>query len=71
MAEQIQVGVATTVDEKIHLITRGLDEVMGGEKALASMRAILEKRDLKVSICRSLLVVSCLCPLLLFPSPDV
>jgi tyrosyl-tRNA synthetase len=37
-----------TVDEKIHLITRNLAEVMGGDKVIANLREILEKRDLKV-----------------------
>lgn len=46
--EKVQFGVAKTIDEKIELITRGLDEVMGGDKALAELRSILEKRDLKL-----------------------
>ena len=47
-ADKVEFGVAKTVDEKIALITRGLDEVMGGEKAIAELRSILEKRDLKL-----------------------
>jgi len=37
-----------TVDQKVELITRNLDEVMGGAKADKKLRAILEKRDLKI-----------------------
>lgn len=48
MAQSVEVGSAKTVDEKIALITRNLDEVMGGEKAIAELRSILEQRDLKV-----------------------
>jgi len=45
---QVEFGMAKTVDEKLHLITRGLQEVMGGEEAIARMREILEKRNLKI-----------------------
>lgn len=48
MAQAVEVGSAKTIDEKISLITRNLDEVMGGEKAIAELRNILEKRDLRV-----------------------
>ena len=41
-------GLASTVDEKLALITRNLDEVMGGEAALQRMRAILAERELRV-----------------------
>jgi len=37
-----------TVEEKMHLITRNLDEVMGAETAQANLRSILEVRDLKL-----------------------
>jgi len=40
--------VVTSVEEKVTLITRNLQEVMGEEKALANLRGILEKRDLKL-----------------------
>lgn len=43
-----QLELAKTIDEKIHLITRNLDEVMGNEVAIAKMRTILEQRDLKI-----------------------
>lgn len=37
-----------SVEEKIHLITRNLQEVMGDEKAIEKMRAILQVRDMKI-----------------------
>jgi tyrosyl-tRNA synthetase len=37
-----------SIDEKIHLITRNLDELMGGNNAIARLRSILEQRDLKI-----------------------
>lgn len=43
-SSSIVVGEAKSVDEKLHLITRNLQEVIGTDK----MRSILEKRDLKV-----------------------
>ena len=48
MAQSVEVGSAKSIDEKIALITRNLDEVMGGEKAIAELRSILEKRDLRI-----------------------
>jgi tyrosyl-tRNA synthetase len=44
----VRIVVATSVEEKMHLITRNLDEVMGAETAQASLRGILETRDLKL-----------------------
>ena len=41
-------GVATSVDEKLSLICRNLDEVMGGDAAVARMRAVLQERDLRI-----------------------
>ncbi len=41
-------SLAQTIDEKIHLITRNLAEVMGNENAIAKIRTILEERDLKI-----------------------
>lgn len=40
--------LATTVEEKMQLITRNLDEVMGADKAKAKLEGILKERDLKV-----------------------
>lgn len=37
-----------TLDEKMHLITRNLSEVMGGESAIEHIRDIVEHRDLKL-----------------------
>lgn len=41
-------GSGLSVDEKLSLITRNLDEVMGGDVALGRMRAILQERDLRI-----------------------
>mmetsp|Transcript_15884 Transcript_15884/g.31124 ORF Transcript_15884/g.31124 Transcript_15884/m.31124 type:complete len:1126 (-) Transcript_15884:229-3606(-) len=41
-------AIATTVDEKINLITRNLEEVMGKEKGVNAIRSIVEKRDMKI-----------------------
>jgi tyrosyl-tRNA synthetase len=44
-------GAALSIDEKIHLITRNLQEVMGandGKETIAQMREILKSRDLSV-----------------------
>lgn len=37
-----------SIDDKIHLITRNLDEVMGGDVAIAKMKSILQTRNLNV-----------------------
>ena len=44
----VRFGVATTVDEKVHLITRNLDEVMGGESAVRRLKELLERKELHV-----------------------
>lgn len=41
-------GIAKTVEEKLELITRNLDEVMGDDVAKANLKTLLEKRDMKV-----------------------
>ena len=41
-------AIATDIEEKLHLITRNLQEVIGGDKGVKRIRTILEKRDLKV-----------------------
>jgi tyrosyl-tRNA synthetase len=45
---RVTFGEAKSVDEKMALITRNLDEVMGAEKGVNSIRSIVEKRDLKL-----------------------
>jgi tyrosyl-tRNA synthetase len=40
--------IETDIEKKLTLITRNLDEVIGGPKGVARIRTILEKRDLKV-----------------------
>jgi tyrosyl-tRNA synthetase len=40
--------MSLSVDEKVTLITRGLDEVMGAEKAVENMKTIIAERDLKL-----------------------
>jgi tyrosyl-tRNA synthetase len=40
--------MAESVDEKLSLICRNLDEVMGGEAAVGRMRSIMQHRDLTV-----------------------
>jgi len=45
---RVRFGIATTVDEKVSLITRNLDEVMGAEVAVKGLRDILTTRDLKL-----------------------
>lgn len=38
-----------TVDEKIHMITRNLDEVMGGQPIIESMRkALTDGKELRL-----------------------
>ena len=39
-------SVVSSLDEKVELITRNLDEVMGGAAAVGRLRAILAERDL-------------------------
>lgn len=46
--DRVRFAVATTVDEKVSLITRNLDEVMGAETAVQHLRGILQTRDLKL-----------------------
>jgi hypothetical protein len=41
-------GAELSVDAKLELITRNLQEVMGDEVAIAKLRAIIEKRPLKL-----------------------
>lgn len=48
VAQAVEVGSAKTIDEKIHLITRNLQEVMGGDVAVGELRKILAQRDLKI-----------------------
>ena len=47
-SRSVRFGVASSVDEKLELICRNLDEVMGGDVAVGRMRAILQERDLRV-----------------------
>lgn len=47
-SRSVRFGMAGSVDEKLELICRNLDEVMGGEAAVGRMRAILQERDLRV-----------------------
>ena len=47
-SRSVRFGVANSVDEKLELICRNLDEVMGGEAAIGRMRAILAERDLRI-----------------------
>lgn len=47
-SRSVRFGVASTVDEKLELICRNLDEVMGGDAAIGRMRAVLEQRDLRI-----------------------
>ena len=44
----VRFGVANSVDEKLELICRNLDEVMGGEVAVNRMRSVLQERDLRI-----------------------
>jgi tyrosyl-tRNA synthetase len=37
-----------SVDQKLYLITRNLEEIMGNDKTIEKMKNILEKRDLKI-----------------------
>ena len=46
--DEVVFGMAKTVEEKLHLITRNLDEVMGADVAMDKLREILQERDLKV-----------------------
>eukprot|EP00823_Brevimastigomonas_motovehiculus_P003130 TRINITY_DN1870_c0_g1_i1.p1 TRINITY_DN1870_c0_g1~~TRINITY_DN1870_c0_g1_i1.p1 ORF type:complete len:459 (-),score=161.72 TRINITY_DN1870_c0_g1_i1:97-1473(-) len=43
-----ELKMATTVEEKVQLITRNLQEVMGDKAAIDKMTEILKKRDLKL-----------------------
>ena len=47
-SRSVRFGVASSVSEKLELICRNLDEVMGGEAAIGRMRAILAERDLRI-----------------------
>ena len=44
----VRFGMAGSVDEKLQLITRNLDEVMGGDAALSRLRSVLSERDLRL-----------------------
>lgn len=41
-------SIVESVDEKMTLITRNLQEVMGDEKGVENIRKIVEKRDMKI-----------------------
>lgn len=45
---RVQFGIAKTVDAKMDLITRNLQEVMGEEVAKSTLRNIIQERDLKI-----------------------